>query len=170
MGLVGALWLRFHASARPGFEGWRQKLLVVLLAELAVVLAGAVGMSPRTEKVSWDNYDRVRKAVMKAWPAAPGSPPRWYFDTTREKVEAALGPPGDYRTGPTANVAQYAPAAVQGCTTFKWQGDRITIYIQMTKGGEVFDMQATPAFPVDNNPVESVLWRAKRQWHRWFPE
>jgi hypothetical protein len=27
-----------------------------------------------------------------------------------------------------------------------------------------------PAVAVMQTPLENLLWRAQRQWHRWFPE
>src|SRR5262245_23034627 len=59
----------------------RQTLLVVLAGLAVVVAAGAVVLWPRADRITLENYDRIRDGM------------------TRAEVEAILGPPGDQRTG-----------------------------------------------------------------------
>jgi hypothetical protein len=57
--------------------------LLVALAGLAVVIAaGVVVLWPREDRVTRGNFDRIRAGMSRA------------------EVEAILGPPGDYTTGP----------------------------------------------------------------------
>jgi hypothetical protein len=140
----------------------RRRTLLVVLAGLAVVVAvGVILLWPRADRVTRENYDRIHEGMSRA------------------EVEAILGPPGDYRNGPTNTwfatwVAPDAPVA--------WQGDRGSIFVYR-KGGDPFFADTEPDDPdsvssasfvqvqrVRQGPLEDLLWRAKRQWHRWFPE
>jgi hypothetical protein len=62
----------------------RRRTLLVALAGLPVVVAaGAVVLWPRTpSRITLENCNRIREGMSRA------------------EVEAILGPPGDYRTGP----------------------------------------------------------------------
>ena len=61
----------------------RRTLLVVLAGLTVVVAAGAVVLWPRTpSRITLENCNRIREGMSRA------------------EVEAILGPPGDYRTGP----------------------------------------------------------------------
>jgi hypothetical protein len=62
----------------------RRRTLLVALAGLAVVVgAGTVVLWPRADRITLENFDRIKKGMRRA------------------EVEAILGPPGDYTTGPT---------------------------------------------------------------------
>jgi hypothetical protein len=88
---------------------------------------------------------------------------------TRAEVEAILGPPGDYRNGPTIalNGSVIAPngSRHQG----DWVGNEGFIGV-VFDSGVVKHKYFYRTVKREQSPLENLLWRANRQWHRWFPE
>jgi hypothetical protein len=132
----------------------RRRTLLVALVGLAVVgAAGVVVLWPRTERVTRENFDRIRKGM------------------TRQEVEALLGPPEVYSTGPTTTDG---PAVHRffdvGDTPHGsvWETD--TAIVQVTLAGSVMYAEYHPLARQEQGPFDNLLWRAKRQWHCWFPE
>ncbi len=96
---------------------------------------------------------------------------------TRQELEARLGPPGDYRTGPTQRVVvnvflpldyQYAqweePAYV-----LTWESDTRLLRFGFDAGNGLVAIGSACNVRVDQSPLENLVWRVKRQWRRWFP-
>ena len=54
-------------------------------------------------------------------------------------------------------------------TCLTWQGDRMNIYLYFDSTGQLCWKDSTPAVFAEQESLDSVLWLAKRQWHRWFP-
>jgi hypothetical protein len=154
-------------------------MLIVALVVLAVVIAaGAAALWARPAQVTRASCDRIRVGMSRA------------------EVESLLGgPPGDYRTGPTKmgpESEESLPMAVPSeplpsepssptppptinwalikphasCT---WQGDTGFIDVTFSPEGVVRIKSFWPAIKLEQGPLDNVLWRAKRQWHRWFP-
>ena len=145
------------------------------LAALAVlVTAGAVALWPsRPNQITKENRDRIKEGMSRA------------------EVEAILGPPGDYRTGLgeresignpfwDPDLTDYEPVMatwrpVRGSqgpslTAGTWKCDSIEILVMTDdESGRVVYADAF-ARRSAGSPLQNVLWRAKRQWHRWFPE
>jgi hypothetical protein len=135
----------------------RRKLLVALAGLAVVVAAGVVVLWPEPPliRVTEENLNRVR----------PGM--------TRTEVEAILGPPGDYRTHPTDSFPPRGPNPVSSGVSFtslQWQSDTIDVQICVAPNGDMQWMKAMSAQPTNLGPLDRLRWRAKRQWHRWFPE
>ena len=148
----------------------RRRTLLVALAGLAVaVAAGLVVLWPRPERITPENYARVRTGM------------------SRTQVEEILGLPGDYRTGPGAtnlgrdvimwvidpDVHPYPPSSWskidEGPHSWGyWLGDSFQISVAIDDSGHVQEMHGFPRRAVQG-AVANFLWRAKRQWHRWFP-
>jgi hypothetical protein len=92
------------------------------------------------------------------------------------EVEAILGPPGDYRTRPTIYVPHiFSPprladrlASKPDVDIKKWEGDSGDIEVVFRDGETKAAFYATD--PLNQGPIANLLWRLKRQWHRWFPE
>jgi hypothetical protein len=90
----------------------------------------------------------------------------------RAQVEAILGPPGDYRTVPTLGQAPsyWSNGTTNGfLTTLAWEGDTAIICVHFTPSGFVFGKDLISNQPKKLTYIEVLVWRAKRQWHRWFP-
>ena len=157
----------------------RRKLLVVLAGLAVVVAAGAFVLWPRPDRITRENYERIRVGMSSA------------------EVEAILGgPPGDYRTVRTED--EMYPRCfdldamawhVECDRDFEayrepmWFGNQGIIRVSF-KSGFVAELPAgleragetlpckhfDGTVPCMASTLETLLWRAKRQWHRWFPE
>jgi hypothetical protein len=136
----------------------QQKLLVVLAGLAVVVAAGAVWLWPRVGQHTRENYERIVSGM------TPGD------------VEATLGPPGDYRTGPTQQSGPTVRASLETrrerpeilCSGGRlWYGDSATIFVEINETGDILK-EYTPCRR--KGLLDTVLWRAKRQFRRWFPE
>jgi hypothetical protein len=138
----------------------RRRKLLVALAGLAVVIAAGVvvlwqGQEPN--RITWDNYERI------------------VSDMTPADVEGILGPPGDYRTGPTEECGAAESAWLRAThesavpTTYGeyWHCDSATILVLIDADGLITKHHWPCRL---KGPFDMFLWRAKRQWHRWFPE
>ena len=148
----------------------RRRTLPVVLAGLAVmVAAGAVVLWPRKDRITQENYDGIRMGMSRA------------------EVEEILGLPGDYRTGPGAtnlgrdviawvidpDVHPYPPSSWskidEGPHSWGyWLGDSFQISVAIDDSGQVQEMHGFPR-RTTQGVFDNLLWRAKRQWHRWFP-
>jgi hypothetical protein len=84
-----------------------------------------------------------------------------------------LGPPGDYRTDPTANAGYEGLTGVGiredlPLTRLSWVTDRICVDVLFDPTGRarvvsLYDPLAR------NSGWEAFLWHVKRLWRRWFP-
>ena len=141
-------------------QAMRRRKLLLALAGLAVAVAvGAIVLQPGTNRVTRENYARVRVGM------------------NRTEVYAILGPAGDYRTGPVeySGVAihgnEVGPAPFEGRDFACWLSDQAYIVV-------IFDedecVQKVPyclsgGRRTSLSPLENVRWHVRRQWHRWFP-
>jgi hypothetical protein len=136
----------------------RKRTLLVAMAGLAVVVTvGAVVLWPRADRVTRANYERIQIGM------------------TRADVEAILGPPGDYTTGPLTDpngiellLSLLPPAS--GVESPWWAADYGTVGVWFDEGGRVVMKNYEPYSKAPQGVGANLLWRAKRQWHRWFPE
>jgi hypothetical protein len=124
------------------------------LAGLAVIAAGAVVLWPRTgpsSRITEQNFVRIQ----------PGM--------TLPEVMSMFGPPGDHRTGPIfgdEETLYVAPSVNEG---LEWLGDHGCGLVVFDSSGCALSSSFEPSEPVELMPLATVVWRAKRQWHRWFP-
>jgi hypothetical protein len=134
----------------------------VVLAGLAVVVAlGAVVLWPRPEsRITVENFRRIREGM------------------TLAEAIAILGPPGDYRTLETASPPILSDAdayAHLGDRTYEsvdlqyWENDTADVLVGLDKSGRIVSGSVYPCQTVDHGTLGNLLWRAKRQCHRWFP-
>jgi hypothetical protein len=132
----------------------RRKLLVALGGPAVVVVAWAVVLWPRPNRITWDNYGRACCDGM-----------------TRPEVYAILGPPGDYRTGPVEGCESptYRVGYIEGRPAETWVADTTGCAFLFDSAGRMQMSQWVSCRPVSQTPLDNLLWRAKRQWHRWFP-
>jgi hypothetical protein len=140
----------------------RRRLLAALVGLAVVVTAGMFVLWPRLEppsRITRENSDRIQVGMSRA------------------EVEAILGPPGDYRNGPTNPVILGDlgegtwPWSRPNTTCAEWVGDTGWLCVEFNNGdgtmraGDFLERKRIAQHPLDN-----LLWRLKRQWHRWFPE
>jgi hypothetical protein len=140
----------------------RRRTLLVALAGLAVLLSvGAVLVWPPADRITEANFLRIKEGM------------------TRAEVEAILGPVGDYSTGPLVfdghRQSLYVPIShnVFGDELqeeFLWRGDCLEIIVHFNSSGRVWRTHPRVVARVKQTAFENLVWRAKRQWHRWFPE
>jgi hypothetical protein len=123
-------------------------LLPVLAAIVALV--GAFIMWPRTDRITAANCGLIREGM------------------SQSDVEGILGgPPGDYRTVPTKEwmLKPYRP----GEEPKTWQGDTGDIQVVFSPDG-AHQPRFRQAQRIEQSLLDDILWRAKRQWKRWFPK
>jgi hypothetical protein len=124
----------------------RRRKLLVALAVLAAVVAAGVVVWPRPLRATRENYDRIQVGMSRA------------------EVEAILGPPGDYRTVLTQDMSR--PCLQTDREAWVVHEGHVVVWYAH---GVVSSWALFPAVAVEQTPLENLLWRAKRQWHRWFP-
>jgi hypothetical protein len=138
----------------------RRKLLVALAGLAVTVTGGVVVLWPRGDRITRENCDRIQEGMSRA------------------EVEAILGPPGDYLTaGPSNTTADLfdengnvRTVRHDGTVICFWVGDRAIIYVPFDRNGKTTRSPTLwEAGTLPQPPLENLLWRLKRQWHRWFP-
>jgi hypothetical protein len=139
----------------------RRTLLVLVVGLAAVVAAGVVvlwqGQEPN--RITLERFDHIHDGL------------------TRAEVESVLGPPGDYRTAPVEYnplellAGGSAESAGAGYTVEEdcWRGEAFVIGVGYGHGGRVRSHWEAAALNPKPGPLATLVWRAKRQWHRWFP-
>jgi hypothetical protein len=146
----------------------RRKLLLVLAGlAAAVCVAGAVVVWPLVHPITQVNSYRIRERMALA------------------EVEAILGPPGDYCTGPlrtdwnpnwTVPDDMAAEPYKRWATNIKdvyyrgcWCRDTRVVCLFLNSNSMVYWVQDSCIARVNQSPVDNLLWRINRPWHRWFP-
>jgi hypothetical protein len=152
----------------------RRRKLVLGLAT-GVVAAFALGAF-----VLWSRASRLTEEKVRSI----------RFGMSRSVVEAILGPPGDYTTGPvrytypnaftsqsTVEVLESPEerfksplAGVLGRSEACWCSDAIVLVVQFDGDSNVCLTTLRRTSRVEQGPLDNLIWRAKRLWHRWFPE
>ena len=151
----------------------RRKWRWVVAGLVALVAVGTFAMRPRADPLTREKCGRIKVGMSPV------------------EVETILGPPGDYRAGLGEILSPYGDGGVadpdpydQGPT---WQD----VPVQSDDGGKVVKMgtwisdslyveivvDETEHVQLANvfdrrktqGGFDSLLWRAKRQWRRWFP-
>jgi len=147
----------------------RRRMLLVALVGLAVVVAaGAVVLWPsQPNRITRENCDSIRAGM------------------TRAEVEAILGAPSDYRTGlgeweyggtwrvdpivDPPNLFCYWKEMPSHLTWGTWLSDSYGVGIAIDDSEHVM-LKIGGQRRKRQHPLANLLWRLKRQWHRWFPE
>jgi hypothetical protein len=132
----------------------RKRPLLVLAALAALAGAGTWVLWPRPDRITLENFRLLRVGM------------------SRTEVEAVLGPPGDYRTVPTASEP---PWRVDDDRVDKeqyeedfWAGDGGVIWVLIgSRGVEGKNFIANRKIP--QSPLDNLIWWLRRQWRRSFP-
>ena len=118
---------------------------------------------PQTDGITRENFRRIQLGMSQA------------------KVEAILGPPGEYRSGPVkyelltpvkGNEDQLS-TSFEGQGQSIWMSDQALVGMEFERTGRVIGGPSLVRLAGKKEPQgqsDNLLWRAKRQWHRWFPE
>jgi hypothetical protein len=134
----------------------RKRLLVPLAGFLVLTLIGVSVLWPRQNRITRENYDRIR------------------FGMSRAEVEAILGLPGDHSTMDSQGLGVHVTDvdidhSGSHDVTVAWISDGADVWVFLNPMGKVVGKQYIPLRAVDHGPLGNLRWRAKRQWHRWFP-
>ncbi len=143
----------------------RRKLLPGALAVLVLAGVATFALWPSPHRVTRENCGRVREGM------------------TRAEVEAVLGPPGDYRTGPVnfdgglVFDGGFVPLKVTPITMpwesdvddARWAGDSAYLAVRFDSAGRVRGCYLVRTSKAAQSPLADLLWRLGRQWRRWFP-
>jgi hypothetical protein len=145
----------------------RMRKLFVVLAGLGVAGILVLYWPSQPNRITKENYDRIRLGM------------------SCSEVEAILGPPGDYRTrlgdtkfheGWQADLDEYDPTIATwrmpisgGSVIADWVGDtiRVQVYADDTRG---VALSRAVERRRNEHALDDLLWRIKRKWRRWFPE
>jgi hypothetical protein len=119
----------------------------------------AMVMWPWPERIAERNFIRIVQGMRRA------------------EVEAILGPPGDYTTGPTDSPARGGLFLLTRDESYypiydaaqEWKGNTTIIRVGFDSANVATYKEYVRNYRVDQGPFDNLLWRAKRQW-RWFPE
>jgi hypothetical protein len=133
---------------------WLLPLLALSLAVLAVVATRPIFLPPINLRLTRENGERIKQGM------------KW------ADVEAILGPPGDYRTGPTDDdleadavaIGFHPPCLLLGETTEAWSGDSVHIRIWGDVRGAVTGVRFYPVDPQPVGMLELLRWR----WNHWW--
>jgi hypothetical protein len=104
---------------------------------------------PRPDRATEENFDRLQPGMSRA------------------EVEAILGPPGDYRSGETTTRSK----VIWFRGDLLWETDDVLIIVGFDESGEMWTRDIWDVHLVKPKvSIDNLLWRAKRQWRKWFPE
>jgi hypothetical protein len=125
-----------------------------LVLGLLVVGLFALLIWPSPSRVTQGNFERIKEGMGRA------------------DVEAILGHPGDSTTGLTFPIYReliddWPPV---GTTLIDWTSDSVWITVAFDSSGRVVRCVCSENVRISQGPLENLLWRLKRPWHRWFPE
>jgi hypothetical protein len=160
VGLVAALWLRFWVHGRRR-QRWALALTGPALACMALATV-AVMLWPWPSRITRENCQRICQGMNRA------------------EVEAILGPPADYSTGPvdfrppSHTWPSKNPVTGEAMPVFehimgRWETDTGTAVVVQDEAGRAVMCSYYPCLRTDQSVWDTFAWRAKRQWHRWFP-
>jgi hypothetical protein len=144
----------------------RGRKLLVVLAGLMLVGVAVFCLTPGRVDITHRNSEQIRRGMSRA------------------EIQTIIGgPPGDYSTGPTTPVPrgllQYPAAdeepffvtrALRATElTERWQDDGSRLTVSFDQSGHALEARHESLGRLELRPLDNLLWRAKRQWRRWFP-
>jgi hypothetical protein len=124
------------------------------VAVVLLIAAGAFVAWPPPPRVTRENFDRLQEGMTPA------------------EAKAILGPPGDYTTGPCFE-HPFGPGGHSGDLTLPyhllWTTDTLYVHVCYGDAGKVAGLAWGIPHRQEQSPLENLVWRAKRQWRKWFP-
>jgi hypothetical protein len=155
----------------------RQTLFIsaASVAGLAAAMAvGAIMLWPiPPSRLTMENVALIRKiGWRRTWnDCSDSGRADWRID--REDVETILGPPGDYRTGPTRVLppdddSQPGPTLPEDrLIHLRWQGDQLNVRARVDLNGRLRGLESEKVAAVPHGAVETLFWRGSYWWQRW---
>jgi hypothetical protein len=144
----------------------RRKLLVALGGLAVLVAVGVFVLWPQAHPVTEENFGRITVGMGRA------------------EVDAIVGPAGDYATGPlrfagpTLMVFSGEPSPpseyvlsvrdAKGHDIVQWRNDRGILTVYFDRAGQVYTKGFLHVERVEQDPLDNLLWRARRLWRKWF--
>ncbi len=133
----------------------RWRWVVAWLAIGPVVALAAFVLWPRPTGVKWKQLDRIRRGM------------------TLGEVEAIVGPPGNYQTGPSTLDLTFSDPTTQahrrwGNPAVIWASDEAHALIEFDNSGRVSEWSFIATEKTSPSAGRDTLWRAKRLWRRLF--
>jgi hypothetical protein len=131
---------------------------------VAIVFAAAVVCT----SASWPRQPRITRAAFALI----------QDEMSLAEVESILGAaPGDYTTQPTATpdsgrriFLKDSDDAEREIPLREWKSDTAIVQIAFDESEKVVFKHYASNFSLGRQgPLENLLWRAKRQWRKWFP-
>ncbi len=141
----------------------RKRRQVVAGLAVGLIAVGAFIVWPRADRITPETAGRIREGM------------------TAAEVEALLGPPGDYSTRPDADPVRHYwgytdhfddarwnwVRSAGGGVTHEWTGDTAIVCVYY-RSGRVAGVDCFFYDPAEQTRLANLLWRARRQWRKWF--
>jgi hypothetical protein len=142
----------------------RKTFGVAAIGFVALIVAAAVALRSRQDRITLENYRRIRVGM------------------SRTEVEAILGPPGNYSTGPKplyGRDCEYWPEGSEQYwfesspilrgpdELYEWATDTARVRVMFDDAG-VRGAAYRPANTDDQGYFDNLPERAKRRWRDWF--
>jgi hypothetical protein len=164
-------------------RGRRLRWALALIG-LVVITVVAFVLWPQEDRITQENFDRIRR------------------DMSRAEVEAMVGPAGDYSTGPLLMIPKYSNRNLHSAhplqadygyyqqsiyrspfldnygsrrnsygqgSVVEWRTDKLVAFVYFLPSGQVRHVTYLEVVRISQPRSENFLWRIKRLWHRWFP-
>jgi hypothetical protein len=165
----------------------RRNLLVVLAGLAVVVAAGVVVVWSRKDLITRDRYDRIQAGMTRTKvEAILGGPPGDYRTVPTEAEQWQ----GCYDIDADASEAGCYATLADGEIEAAWFGNQGIVRVWFRSGVCAWGQSTLPSGGLSGlsgegptpyksftrtveskrGPLDNLLWRAKRLWHRWFPE
>lgn len=143
-------WPAAHAAGRESVAMRKWKLRWVLVVLTMLVAVGGFALWPQPMRINQQSFGRIQRGMNFA------------------EVQAIVGQPGDYTTGPT--ITTYLSSSVDlGQQSHKWKTDEGEFYLVLDGADLVTDKAFFPSEPEKQSPLDNLTWRARRKWRKWFP-
>jgi hypothetical protein len=171
---MAALVPRIGADAMRNrrIPGARARPAVLCVVMLTVVSLGVFMLWPPAPRLTKDNVQRLQESAVWIAYVSFSLKSAHVCRATRSQVEEYLGPPGDYTTRPIVDALDLLGLQKSGesapGTCLKWDGDEVAVRGHANEDGSV-ELYIYDVTPAQQGLLDNLLWRAKRQWHRWFP-
>jgi hypothetical protein len=118
----------------------------VVIVGLFVLRLAALLVWPQPDRITQENFDRIRKGMSRA------------------EVEAILGPPGDYRF----TRMQCLPSFKQRSIELDWYTDTASVNVCLDESRGVVEMRFYEPYGPETSYLYALFLRAKWKWHGWF--